>query len=261
MVGRLGKLVIASAIYGFAIGSVHSRTFAIYNLVKFPLLILITAAVCSVSYYAAIRFVTRRLSFGEVQGLAVGTFQEIALLLASLSPVSFFLAKTIRQPDAEGLNEYPLFLGLNVLLIAICGTVALIRRTSILVSQHSLDARMGALVMFLWLSLSLFVGAQCAWYLRPFFGVSTIDASQVGFIEGTRPDHRGATSFYEAVYHLFVPPAPAKASRLRLPRKTVSDVAPSHGACFDWIPIRGASMVLTIAQGLPRDVGWATGRR
>ena len=80
MVGRLGKLVIASAIYGFAIGSVHSRTFAIYNLVKFPLLILITAAVCSVSYYAAIRFVTRRLSFGEVQGLAVGTFQESLII-------------------------------------------------------------------------------------------------------------------------------------------------------------------------------------
>jgi hypothetical protein len=37
--------------------------------------------------------------------------------------------------------------------------------------------------------------------MRPFCGV-------VGapFMLGSQPDFRGATSFYEAVYHVFVPP-------------------------------------------------------
>ena len=163
MMGQLAKLVVASAIYGFAIGSVHSLTFATHNLIKFPLLILTTAAVCAVSYYAAVQFVTRGLSFRDVQRLAVDTFQEIAVLLASLSSVSFFLAKTIDQPDAAGLNEYPLFLGLNVLLIAICGTVALIRRTTFLIKRYSLDVRTGCLVMFVWLSLWLLILSLKYW--------------------------------------------------------------------------------------------------
>jgi hypothetical protein len=40
--------------------------------------------------------------------------------------------------------------------------------------------------------------------LRPYFGVSTI--KDIPFIEGSRPDYRGARSFYEAVYHLMDPP-------------------------------------------------------
>ena len=51
-----------------------------------------------------------------------------------------------------------------------------------------------------------FAGGQCAWYLRPFFGPSTI--RDIPFIEGSAPDYRGATSFYEAVYHLIHPPPP-----------------------------------------------------
>jgi hypothetical protein len=39
--------------------------------------------------------------------------------------------------------------------------------------------------------------------MRPFCGVRTVDAP---FMLGAQPDFRGATSFYEAVYHVFSPP-------------------------------------------------------
>ena len=110
--------------------------------------------------------------------------------------------KQLVEPGTLG----PFFLGLNVLFIAVCGTVALVRQAANLLRRYALELKRAVLVVLCWLSLSFFVGAQCSWYLRPFFGVSTIPAGATPFIFGTRPDFRGATSFYEAIYYLFDPP-------------------------------------------------------
>ena len=42
------------------------------------------------------------------------------------------------------------------------------------------------------------------WFFRPSFGPSSMPGLLL--VEGTREDYRGATSFYEAVYHLIAPP-------------------------------------------------------
>jgi len=97
-------------------------------------------------------------------------------------------------------------IGLNVLFIAACGMVAFIRQAARLLRRYSLDLRRAVLVVAVRLSLSFCVGAQCSWYWRPYLGVSTIPADATPFIFGTRPDFRGATSFYEAVYNIFDPP-------------------------------------------------------
>ncbi|MFT5357956.1 MAG: hypothetical protein ACI9KE_005193, partial [Polyangiales bacterium] len=47
---QLLTLAGASAIYGFSIGAVHSLVFALRNLIKFPLLLLVTAIVCCLAY-------------------------------------------------------------------------------------------------------------------------------------------------------------------------------------------------------------------
>lgn len=198
------QIALASAVYGFSVGSLHSVRLATWNLAKFPLLIFGTSLICAIGYYVFSQFITRRLRFREVVELALRTFRDVAVLLASLSPVCFFLAKTVVQPDEHSLNEYPFFLGLNVLFIALCGTVALLRQTLGLLRTHHLTLRRSVLIVLAWLALSLFAGGQCAWYLRPFYGPSTI--KDIPFMEGTNPDYRGAGSFYEAVYHLFDPP-------------------------------------------------------
>jgi hypothetical protein len=203
MLRMIGAIVLGSAVYGFAIGSVHSNLFAARNLVKFPLLVLTTSAVCAVAYYAFSLLVTRRLSFREVQMLSLGTFRDIVMLLASLAPACLFLAHTIYPPTRSSLGEYPLFLGLNVGLIAASGAAALVRRTAALVKRHALKPVAGTAIISAWLVISLFVGGQCAWYLRPFFGVSTAPAP---FMLGRAPDYRGATSIYEAVWNIVKPP-------------------------------------------------------
>jgi len=203
--GRLAAGIVAgSAVYGFAIGWIHSPGQACRSAVKFPLLIGLTCGLCVVSYYLLCQFVTRALTMGAVWRLTLRVFSGTALLLASLSPAVFFTACVAERPDLTGLNEYPFFLGFNVALIAVSGTVALVREGRALMRRHRLSRRAAQAVLLMWLAVSLFAGGQCAWYLRPFFGPSTMEA--MPFIAGSAPDMRGATSFYEAVYHLVDPP-------------------------------------------------------
>jgi hypothetical protein len=196
-------MVAASAIYGFAAGSVHSLLFACRNLVKFPLLILVTTGVCALAYYLFARFASTPLTFAEVQAAVLRIFRNFSVLLASLAPVVYFLARVLEQPSTEReLGEYPLFLGLNVLLIAVCGCAAVVRQAGVLLRGHGVSPRKAWTLIAAWLVLSLIVGAQWAWYLRPFFGVSAL-AEHTPFCLGTAPDFRGAASFYEAVYDIF----------------------------------------------------------
>ncbi len=203
MRATLARLVLCSALYGFSIGSVHSSKFAARNLAKFPLLLLGTAAVCALAYFVIARAFTRRLSFARIQRLVLETFGDLSVLLASMAPALLFLALTIEQPTLEHLGEYPLFLGSNVVTIAVCGTVALLRQTRKLLRDAALPRAHSLGLSLAWLLVSLLVGSQGAWFLRPFCGVSTIDAP---FMLGSAPDYQGATDFFQATYHLIDPP-------------------------------------------------------
>ena len=63
-------LVGAAAVYGFSIGIGHSLLYACRNLVKFPLLILVTATVCALACFLCARLVTPVLSFANSGNLA-----------------------------------------------------------------------------------------------------------------------------------------------------------------------------------------------
>jgi len=223
------QIALASAVYGFSVGSLHSFRLGTWNLLKFPLLIFLTSLICAIAYYVSSQFITKELPFREVVRLALSTFRDVAVLLASLGPVCFFLARTVVQPDERGLNEYPFFLGLNVFFIALSGTAALVRQTLGLLRKRHLTLRRSALIVLAWLALSLFAGGQCAWVLRPFYGPATI--KDIPFMEGSNPDYRGARSFYEAVYHLFDPPPLPKGYYRRGrtgERSAVPDVLPAR---------------------------------
>jgi hypothetical protein len=196
-----GPLVLAAA-YGFAVGAVRSWRFATLNLVKFPLLILISVTVCAGAYFLVARVLAPSIASADVRRLALASYADLTRLLASLAPVALFLALTIRQPVSTAeLGEYPFFLALNLVAIAGCGVLAVTRQTATLEGRHSLSRQRAVALVAAWLSLSLFVGGQAAWYLRPFFGVRAIP-DDGSFCHGSRPDFRGARSFYEAVANL-----------------------------------------------------------
>jgi hypothetical protein len=157
---RMGlRALFGAAVYGFSIGAVHSLRFALRNVIKFPLLILVTAAVCSACYYVLARWFTRALDGAAVARATLTIYHDTAVLLASFSPVTLFLALTIVRPDTRGLHEYPLFLSINVILVALTGSLALVRQCRQLLAEHGLPIAQGSWLIGAWLIASLFVGA------------------------------------------------------------------------------------------------------
>jgi hypothetical protein len=203
----LATLVLASALYGFSIGCVHSLRFGLHDVLKFPLLFVVTGAACAVAYFLwALLIGGACFRFVDVQRLAMRLYRDAAVLLAALAPANVFLARTLVPPDATSLHEYPLFLAMNVVFIAIAGALALLRQVRALAQYHPWPLSRRLATVAGWLALSLLVGGQVAWTLRPFFGVRSIPGDQTRFFLGSAPDYRGATNFYEAAYNVIAPP-------------------------------------------------------
>jgi len=203
----LATLLLASAVYGFSIGCVHSLRFGLHDVLKFPLLFFVTGAACAVAYFLwALLLGGARFRFVDVQRLAMRLYRDAAVLLAALAPANVFLARTLVPPDASSLHDYPQFLALNVVFIAIAGALALLRQVRALAQYHPWPLSRRLTTVAGWLALSLLVGGQVAWTLRPFFGVRSIPGDETRFFLGSAPDYRWATNFYEAVYDVIAPP-------------------------------------------------------
>ena len=202
MLRSLGLLILCSAVYGFALGSGHSTLYAQRNLIKLPLLLVATALVCGLAYVVVARALTSRFSSAAIAGLVLRMFRDMSILLASLSPVTFFLGRIAAATDDGVLGDYYLLFGLNTLFIALCGSLALVNQAREVIVERAVGRPRGMAVVGCWLCLSLFVGGQASWYLRPFFGLPATRGGSPPFALGAEPDLRGATNFYEAVIQI-----------------------------------------------------------
>ena len=199
-----------SAAFGFALGSAHSELYATRNMLKFPLLIAITATVCALAYWMVARLLAAPLSFLEVQRATGRLFHDMSLLLASLSPAVLFLAWTSRANDDGKLGSYDSFLAFNMIIVAVAGSLALLRQARELFTRHGFAPSRAKFLVAAWLTLSLGVGGQAAFVMRPFFGFPATRGNTPPFFVGAEPDLRGATNFYESVWQTIQrPPLPA----------------------------------------------------
>ncbi|HEX5050753.1 MAG TPA: hypothetical protein VFZ65_03175 [Planctomycetota bacterium] len=202
----LVALVLASAGYGFSIGLSNSRVYAVRNLVKFPLLIVATTAICALCYLVVARFLGARLGFGAVQRAVTSIFRDTAVLLCSLAPAVAFLSLTLEPQTEHDLGGFPYFLGFNVVAIAACGCLSVARCMHRGLADAVDTARQRRLLVASWMLASLLVGGQVCWLLRPFFGVATTATWESPWFSGSAPGFRGARSFYEAVLFVVAPP-------------------------------------------------------
>lgn len=209
MIRILMSLILFSAIYGFTVGSAHCWLYAQRNLIKFPLLLLFTSFACTLSYYIIAQFLMVKLSLKKVVNLTFHLINDLSLLLASLSTANFFIAMILVSTDDSRKGEYSLFLGMNVIFVGVSGSLALIRQGSSILKTLRITRKKTALVILSWLMVSLMVGGQAAFYLRPFFGLPASRGCKPPFALGAEPDVRGAKNFYEAMVQIFEnPPLP-----------------------------------------------------
>jgi hypothetical protein len=143
----------------------------------------------------------------RVQRLVLAVFRDLSVLLASLGPVVLFVGLCMTRPSHEDLADYPMFQGLNVAFIALCGCLAVRRQGGLLLREHGLVPGLRNALVAGWMLLSLFAGGQAAWYMRPFFGIDPPGPEGVAWCFGTEPDFRGARSIYEAVWNLVALPS------------------------------------------------------
>jgi len=192
-------MIAAGALYGFSIGCSKNLLYAGRSAVKVPMLLLGTALLCAIAYQLLARWCGLVLPMVVVQRLSLSLFQALAVLLASLSPVSLFLGLSMVRPSGRDLGGYPGFVGVNMLMLAVAGTVALLVQARRLFDLERTMRRKAQAVVGLWMVLSLLVGGQLAFYLRPFFGIASL-TGEPPFWLGDEPTATGARNFYEVVW-------------------------------------------------------------
>ena len=196
-------IVLGGALHGFCIGSAKNLLYGTRSAIKVPMLLLGTALVCALAYHVVARALGVRLPFATVQHASLQLFRRIALGLASLAPVSLFLGHNMDPPRGEHLGGYPGFVGMHVVFVAAAGLTGLAAQAQELHHQQQLALARVRAVIACWLLLSLLVGGQFAFYLRPFFGIASLTGAPP-FLLGDEPTVTGARNFYEVVWQFVV---------------------------------------------------------
>lgn len=185
---QVGVIIIGTGLYGAAMGSWRSPEQALYAAIKLPLVVLLTTLGNALLNGMLAPLLGLNLSFRQTSLAILMSFTIAAAILASFSPLVFFLVW-----NTPASSAYSFTLLIQVLIIAYAGIVANLRLRQLLEHQGG-SLKVARRVLFAWLAGNLFLGSQLSWILRPFVGSPNLP------VEFLRPD-AFLGSFYEAVFH------------------------------------------------------------
>ena len=195
VLGYAAVIFTGAGLYGAAMGYWRSPVQAGYNLVKFPLVILLTTLGNALLNGMLAPLLGLNLGFRQSLMLVLMSFTIAAAVLGSFAPILFFIVWN--TPSLAGQMEvswaaYNFVQLTQVVIIAFAGVAANVRLFRLL---HSLSGsnRVARKILFVWLVCNLFLGSQLCWILRPFIG------SPVLPVEFFRPNAFQG-NFYETVF-------------------------------------------------------------
>jgi len=197
-------IILAGAgLFGAAVGCWRSQAQATYTAVKLPLILLLTTLGNALLNGMLAPLLGLNIGFRQSFLAILMSFVIAAAVLASLSPLLFFLVwnmPPLARISSSG-GAYSVILLAQVLMIAFAGTVANFRLIQLL-RRLSGSAAVARKILFSWLLGNLFLGAQLSWNLRPFVGSPGLP------VQFLRPDAFQG-NFFEAVFnaarHLLFP--------------------------------------------------------
>ena len=186
-------IILGAGCYGFTVGLWRGTEMAFYVAIKTPALLFLTLLVTG--------FLNGIL--GLILGTGVGFRQSIlcqllafslaSILLASLAPITFFLALEAPAFDsAEAARAHSFYLLSHTALIGVGGFLAVTRLFGLL-RELAPTFQAARVTLLSWIASNAFVGAQLSFLLRPFFGSPNLK------IEFLREDPFNGT-FYESVW-------------------------------------------------------------
>jgi hypothetical protein len=142
----------------------------VYTAVKVPLLILLTCASNALLNGMIAQLLGLKLRFRDTASLILTSFAILSVLLAGMSPITFFLALNAPPYGTSGeAMSHSIMQLTHVSIIAYAGVIANYRLYKLLlpvaVNRNTARAALAS-----WVGANLFLGAQISWVLRPFIG-------------------------------------------------------------------------------------------
>lgn len=193
---QVGIIFIGAGLYGTAMGWWRDPLQALYTAIKFPLIILLTAAGNAMLNAMLAPLLGLNIPFRQSFLAIVMSFTIAAAILGSFAPLVAFMIwnSPPMSPDVSiSTGTYCFILLTFVVAIAFAGITANLRLFQLL--RHLGGNRLVAVrVLLAWLVGNLFFGSQLSWILRPFIGSPGLP---VEFLRATA--FKG--NFYETVFH------------------------------------------------------------
>lgn len=188
-------IILGCGLFGAAIGLWHSPTQAFYSGIKLPLVLLLTAAGNALLNGMLAPLLGLNIGFRQSLLTILMSFTIAAMILGGFSPVIAFLVWNVPPLSSHATSAvlvYSFIMIVLVAVIALAGTTANLRLLQLL--KNLSTAAIGRKIVFAWLTVNLFLGAQLSWVLRPFIGSPALP------VEFLRIDAFKGT-FYEAVFY------------------------------------------------------------
>jgi hypothetical protein len=192
---QLGVIIVGSGLYGGAMGWWRDPLQALYAAMKFPLVILLTAAGNALLNAMLAPLLGLNISFRQSFLAILMSFAVAAAVLGAFSPLMAYLvwnAPELLPGSPIPRRTYLAIQLAQVAVIAFAGIAGNLRLLQLL-RNLSRDSRIAGRVLVGWLAGNLFLGSQLTWILRPFIGTPDMP---VEFLRATAFNG----NFYESVF-------------------------------------------------------------
>jgi len=190
-----GLLFIGGMLYGFSLGIWRAPLQGFYVAIKFPLLLMLTALGNALINAMLAQLLGASISFRQSLLAVLMSFALLAVILAAFMPLSLFLLYNLPAIGSQQQGfAHSVYLLTNTGLIAFAGVVSNLYLYRLL-KHLCANSQQATQILFAWLSVNLFLGAQLSWNLRPFFGSPGLP---VHFLR----EDPFAGSFFEAIFNL-----------------------------------------------------------
>ena len=158
-----------AALYGGVFGSWHGSRLALFVAVKFPLVLLATAAL-TLPFNWTLAVATRApLTFRQVAVLTFLTLALASTVVASLAPVAWLFVRSAPPPGDAARTAHNLLYLMHTAIVGGAGLASVALLRGALARRGEAGVR-AARAIRLWVVTFALVGGEVAWALRPFVG-------------------------------------------------------------------------------------------
>ena len=200
IVSHIGIIICGAGLYGAAMGWWRDPLQALYTAIKFPLIILLTAAANGMLNAMLAPLLGLNIPFRQSFLSILMSFTIAGAILGSFAPLVAFMiwnSPPMSFNTAESTGTYCLILLTFIVVIAFAGITSNLRLLQLLRHLGGPRKAVAMGVLMAWLAGNLFFGTQLSWVLRPFIGAPGMP------VQFVRPDAFHG-NFYETFFRTVV---------------------------------------------------------